>query len=116
MHQNNKFDWFPYLTYFNPCKAEEIGIAKNKNCMSKTLEMIMFTATMRRGEADAAIEFSANPISAFVGRVIEARSAKAKHHVSEYLAACSNERLMQLGLSAEDIRAVRTGTFQGVRG
>jgi hypothetical protein len=77
--------------------------------------MIMSTATMRRGEADAATEFSARPIADLVKRVIEAREAKAKRQVAAYLASCSNERLMQLGLSAEDIRAVRTGTFQGVR-
>lgn len=76
----------------------------------------MSTATMRRGEADAATEFSARPIVDFFKRVFEAREAKAKHDVAAYLATSSNERLMQLGLSAEDIRAIRTGTFQGVRG
>lgn len=75
----------------------------------------MSTATMRRGEAGAATEFSARPIADFVKRVMEAREAQAKRQVAAYLAACSNERLIQLGLSAEDIRAVRTGTFQGVR-
>lgn len=76
----------------------------------------MTTATMRRGEADAATEFSARPIADFLKSVMAAREAKAKHQVAAYLATCSNERLVQLGLSAEDIRAVRTGTFQGVRG
>ena len=75
----------------------------------------MTTATMRRGEAAAAAEFSARPIASFFKRVMAAREAKAKRRVADYLATCSNERLMQLGLSAEDIRAVRTGTFQGVR-
>jgi hypothetical protein len=78
--------------------------------------MIMTTATMRRGEADAATEFSARPIANFFKSVVAAREAQAKHQVAIYLATCSNERLMQLGLSAEDVRAVRTGTFQGVRG
>lgn len=76
----------------------------------------MSTATMRRGEADAATEFSARPIADFVKRVMAAREAKANSYVAGYLATCSKERLMHLGLSAEDIRAVRTGTFQGVRG
>ncbi|MFM9851156.1 MAG: hypothetical protein ACKVP3_29010 [Hyphomicrobiaceae bacterium] len=30
VHQNNKFEWFPYLTYFHPGKAEEIGIARKQ--------------------------------------------------------------------------------------
>ncbi len=47
----------------------------------------MSTATMRRGETAAAF----------------------------HLAACPDERLMHLGLGTADIRAVRTGTFQGVR-
>lgn len=76
----------------------------------------MSTATLRRGETDAAAEFSARPIADFFRRLIAAREVKAKHDVANYLASCSNERLMQLGLSAEDIRDVRTGTFQGVRG
>jgi hypothetical protein len=76
--------------------------------------MIMSTATLRRGEAAA--EFSARPIADFFKRLIAAREAQGKRHVANYLASCSNERLMQLGLSAEDIRDVRTGTFQGVRG
>lgn len=76
----------------------------------------MTTATMRRGEADAATEFSARPIADLLKRVMAAREAKAKYQVAAYLATCSNERLVQLGLSTEDIRAVRTGTFQGVRG
>lgn len=76
----------------------------------------MSTATMRRGEADAASEFSTRPIADLFKRVIEAREVKAKRHVAAYLASRSNERLTQLGLSAEDIRDVRTGTFQGVRG
>jgi hypothetical protein len=78
--------------------------------------MIMFTATLRRGEADAAAEFSARPIADFFKGLIAARGVRAKRYVANYLASCSNERLMQLGLSAEDIRDVRTGTFQGVRG
>jgi hypothetical protein len=77
--------------------------------------MIMTTATMRRGEAAAAAEFSARPIADFLYRAMAVREAKAKHQVATYLATCSNERLMQLGLSAEDVRAIRTGTFQGVR-
>lgn len=76
----------------------------------------MSTATMRRGEADAATEFSARPIVDFFKRVTEARETKAKRHVADYLAACSDDRLTHLGLSTEDIRAVRAGTFQGVRG
>ncbi|MFM9851155.1 MAG: hypothetical protein ACKVP3_29005 [Hyphomicrobiaceae bacterium] len=76
----------------------------------------MSTATMRRGEADAATEFSARPISDFLKRVIAARELKAKNYVADYLASCSNERLAHLGLSTEDIRAMRAGTFQGVRG
>ena len=76
----------------------------------------MFTATMRRGEADAATEFSARPIVDFVKRVMAAREAKAYGFVAGYLATCSNERLMHLGLGTEDIRAIRAGTFQGVRG
>ena len=76
----------------------------------------MFTATMRRGEADAATEFSARPIADFFKRVMAARGAKANSYVGGYLATCSNERLLHLGLSTEDIRAVRAGTFQGVRG
>lgn len=74
----------------------------------------MSTATMRRGVADAA-GFSARPIADFLNRVMAAREAKAKSQVGDYLVRCSDERLMQLGLSAEDIRAIRTGTFQGVR-
>ena len=76
----------------------------------------MSTATMRRGEADAATEFSARPIADFVKRVMAEREAKATSYVAGYLATCSKERLMHLGLSTEDIRAVRAGTFQGVRG
>lgn len=76
----------------------------------------MSTATMRRGEADAATEFSARPIADFFGRLIRAREAEAKRRVAAYLAAFPDDRLMDLGLSTEDIRAVRTGTFQGVRG
>ena len=76
----------------------------------------MSTATLRRGETDAAAEFSARPIADFFKRIIAARQAKANHDVAKYLASCSNERLMQLGLSAGDIRDVRTGTFHGVRG
>ncbi len=115
MHQNNKFEWFGYLTYFNARKAEEIGVAKNTKHHEQILEMIMSTATMRRGVADAATEFSASPIADFFKSVMAAREAKANHQVAAYLATCSNERLMQLGLSAEDVRAIRTGTFQGVR-
>jgi hypothetical protein len=88
----------------------------NQKLHEQTSEMIMSTATLRRGETDAAAEFSARPIADFLKRVIAAREVKAKHDVANYLASCSNERLMQLGLSAEDIRDVRTGTFQGVRG
>jgi hypothetical protein len=78
--------------------------------------MIMSTATMRRGEAAAAIEFSVRPAANFFKRVIATREAAAKRHVADYLAACSDDRLMHLGLSTEDIRAIRAGTFQGVRG
>jgi hypothetical protein len=35
VHQNNKFEWFPYLAYFNTRKVGEIGFAKKQNCMSK---------------------------------------------------------------------------------
>jgi hypothetical protein len=91
-------------------------LQKNTKHHEQILEMIMSTATMRRGVADAATELSAGPIADFFKRVMAAREAKAKRYVAHYLAGCSNERLMQLGLSAEDIRAVRTGTFQGVRG
>ena len=58
----------------------------------------MSTATMRRGEADAATEFSARPIADFVKRVMAAREAKATSYVAGYLATCSKERLMHLGL------------------
>jgi hypothetical protein len=77
--------------------------------------MIMSTATMWRGET-AAAAFSTRPIADFFQRVMAARQAKANELVARYLAACPDDRLMQLGLSAADIRAVRTGTFQGVRG
>jgi hypothetical protein len=30
VHQNNKFEWFPYLTYFNTCKAGNSAVQKNK--------------------------------------------------------------------------------------
>ena len=75
----------------------------------------MSTATMRRGEI-AAADFSAHTIADFFRRVMAARQAKADQLVARYLAACPDERLTQLGLSTADIRAVRTGTFQGVRG
>lgn len=35
VYQNNKFEWLPYLAYFKPRKAEEIGIVEKQNCMSK---------------------------------------------------------------------------------
>ena len=75
----------------------------------------MSTATMRRGEI-AAAAFSTRPVADFFQHVMAARQAKADKSVARYLAACPDERLLQLGLSTADIRAVRTGTFQGVRG
>jgi len=35
VHQNNKFEWFGYLTYFNARKAEQTGLQKKQNHMSK---------------------------------------------------------------------------------
>jgi hypothetical protein len=60
--------------------------------------------------------FSARPLADVFKRVIAAREVEAKRHVANYLAACSDDRLTYLGLSTDDIRAIRAGTFQGVRG
>jgi uncharacterized protein YjiS (DUF1127 family) len=81
--------------------------------------MIMSSLTMRHGGAGAAletVETAGGQLSAFVRRLIAAREVAAKRRVAVYLGACTDERLYDLGLSNEDIRAIRAGTFNGVRG
>jgi len=72
----------------------------------------MSSLTMRHGGAGAALETAETAkghLFAFVQRLIAAREERAKRRVAAY-------RLYGLGLSSEDIRAVRAGTFNGVRG
>jgi len=81
--------------------------------------MIMSSLTMRHGGAGAALETAETAkghLFTFVQRLIAAREERAKRRVAAYLGACSDDRLYGLGLSSEDIRAVRAGTFNGVRG
>lgn len=76
----------------------------------------MSSLTMQHAGAGAALETARGGLSAFLQRVIEARETEARRRVVNYLDACTNERLWTLGLHNEDIRAIRAGTFKGVRG
>lgn len=82
----------------------------------------MSSLTMRHAGDLAALETSeaastrGGRMSAFVRRLMAARDAVARRKVAEYLDACSDARLRDLGLSTGDIEAVRAGTFNGVRG
>lgn len=74
----------------------------------------MSTLTLRHGEADPAFEAGGTRLSAFVRRLIAGREARARCSVATYLASCTDERLRDLGLSENDIAAVRAGTFRRV--
>lgn len=74
----------------------------------------MSTLTLRRGEADTALEAGGARLNAFFRRLTAGREARARRTVATYLASCTDERLRDLGLSERDIAAIRAGTFRGV--
>jgi uncharacterized protein YjiS (DUF1127 family) len=83
--------------------------------------MIMSSLTMPHDGELAALQAHRKPstqgrLSAFFRRMATARENVARRRVAEYLGACSDARLRDLGLGARDIEAVRAGTFNGVRG
>lgn len=49
------------------------------------------------------------PKSGLMRRLIKAREAEARRRVRMYLVAMDDERLMSLGFTEEDIRALRRG-------
>lgn len=81
----------------------------------------MSSLAMRHGGARAAAAIeravpSSGGFAAFFRALIATREAEARRRVATYLGACTDERLRDLDLSAEDIGAIRAGTFNGVRG
>ena len=79
----------------------------------------MSSLTMRHAGDGVALETAGTAgghLGAFIGRLIAARKNEARRRVAAYLGACTDERLSDLGVKHEDIRAIRAGTFNGVRG
>jgi len=69
------------------------------------MEMIMSTLALL--SADAAVEPSAKP--SLFQRLIQARENEALRHIQQFLNWQSDERLQNLGYTAEDIAAIRQG-------
>jgi hypothetical protein len=78
--------------------------------------MIMSSLSVQHGATGVAFDLAGEHVSAFVRRLAAQREERAKRKVAAYLGNCSDERLRGLGLGNEDIRAIRAGTFNGVRG
>jgi hypothetical protein len=72
--------------------------------------MIMSTIALRAGDAPVAAEEEAKP--SLFQRFLEARGAEARRRIQAFLLAQSDASLMDLGYTAEDIAALRRGTYR----
>ena len=82
-----------------------------KGAQKKASEMIMSTLSLRAEDMAAAAadtETERTKPSLFQ-RLIKAREEEARRRVRMYLVAMDDERLMSLGFSEDDIRALRSG-------
>jgi hypothetical protein len=82
----------------------------------KTKEMVMSTLALWRADAAAApgVQPNAQPglFQRFFQRLLRAREADATRRIYWFLATQSDERLKDLGYTAEDIQCMRRGQFR----
>jgi len=71
--------------------------------------MIMSTLALTSGEA-AALPGVKSPRPGLFHRLIEARERRAKRVLATYLAVQTDERLLALGLTVDEIAALRAQT------
>jgi uncharacterized protein YjiS (DUF1127 family) len=76
------------------------------------METIMSTLTMQlRGIASRDVSI-ATPQPGLLARLIESQDERARRHTLSFLAARTDQRLKDLGFSADDIRALRNGELR----
>lgn len=78
----------------------------------------MSTLTIGQGGSASALDpagAAEGRLAKFFRRLIEAREREAKQRIANYLGACSDQNLRDLGLKDEDIRDIRAGRFNGIR-